>query len=146
MRLFRFIPAALLIAGALPCLGQTATPSQSTQFTEITPKVQLFQGQKHPVLLFQGQSRPCVVAVVPGAAVPSTAKQMKLCSQLKNQQPSANEGHVLGKSAACYSIRDYQFGVPKGSEAPKLKSYSTCVPAARFEAKDVVELPEVPQK
>jgi len=136
MRLFRFIPAALLIAGALPCLGQTATPSQSTQFTEITPKVQLFQGQ----------SRPCVVAVVPGAAVPSTAKQMKLCSQLKNQQPSANEGHILGKSAACYSIRDYQFGVPKGSEAPKLKSYSTCVPAARFEAKDVVELPEVPQK
>lgn len=41
------------------------------------------------------------------------------------------------KNSACYAIRDYQFGIPKDSEVPKLKHYSTCVPAARFEARNV---------
>jgi len=125
MSLFRFLPAALLVVGVLPCAAQTAPPLSSG------------------VVGMEGS--PCIAALGPKfpgrAAVPK-----KPCVESKKSKASAMKPFMAEKNSACYAIRDYEFAIPKDSEVPKLKHYSTCVPAARFEAKDVVEFPEVPQK
>jgi hypothetical protein len=124
MALFHFIPAALLIVGVLPCGAQSPPlQNQSTRATKATPEV---------------QSSPCFMAIAPGSAAPSPALKEKLCSKLKEQEKMAIQRFMVEKNSACYSIRDYRFAVPKDSEVPKLKSYSTCVPAARFEARNAV--------
>jgi hypothetical protein len=127
MRLFRII-LPLLLAAALPCAAQSLPPKLSSQSTMTTP-----EANSPP-----GQGLPCVLAIAPGAAVPSKAMQMKLCSRSTKQMPSAIKVLIPGKDSACYSIRDYRFEAPKDSQVPKLKSYSTCVPAARFEARNVI--------
>lgn len=87
--------------------------------------------------LLPGQGLPCILATAPGA-VPSPPTRMKLCSWSNNQKQSAIKVLIPGKNSACYAIRDYEFETPKGLGFPILKSYSTCVPATRFEAKNVV--------
>lgn len=78
---------------------------------------------------------PCVAqSPTPKHPADSSPAKTQSLPQLKLQKPA-----VIEKSSACYSIRDYRFDVPKDSRVPKLKSYTTCVPAARFEARNVIE-------
>ncbi|MGH9586185.1 MAG: hypothetical protein ACRD3F_04495 [Acidobacteriaceae bacterium] len=127
MSLFRFIPAAFLVVGVLPCGAQTLSQNHSSQSTKVAPKVQMFQGQVSP----------CILEIAPGSATPSSALKQKLCAKAKEQEQTAFKKYMAEKNSACYSIRDYDFETPKGTKFPMLKSYTTCVPAARFEAKNV---------
>lgn len=126
MSFFRFLPAALLLLGVLPCGAQTLPPKQFSQSTKITPKVQSLP------------MSPCLLAIAPGSAAPSPALKEKLCAKVKVLGQQSMKKFMAEKNSACYSIRDYDFETPKGAKFPMLKSYTTCVPAARFEAKNVV--------
>jgi hypothetical protein len=85
---------------------------------------------------------PLLVSVVlPCVAQSPTPKQPAESAPAKTQSSpllKLQNLTVIEKSSACYSIREYRFAVPKDSRVPKLKSYSTCVPAARFEARNVI--------
>jgi hypothetical protein len=83
-----------------------------------------------------------VAGVLPCVAQSPTPKHPAESAPAKTQsspQLKLQKQVVVEKSSACYSIRDYRFAVPKDSRVPKLKSYSTCLPAARFEARNVIE-------
>jgi len=123
MTLFRWFPAALLLAGVLPCGAQSLPP--------------------HP-----SASVPLAAGVVgmEGSGCNAIGKaQSQLCSQ-ESGGTKLPKVFVLAPNSTCYSIREYRFAVAKGSGVPKLKSYSTCLPAARFEARNVVSQPRYPQK
>jgi len=78
---------------------------------------------------------PCVAqSPTPKHPAESAPAKTQSSPQLKMQKLTEIE-----KNSSCYSIRDYRLAVPKDSRVPKLKSYSTCVPAARFEARNVME-------
>jgi hypothetical protein len=85
-----------------------------------------------------------VAGIMPCVAQSPTSKHPAESAPAKTQNsPQLNEQKKLAIKVSvgdsmCYSIRDYRFAVPKDSRIPKLKSYSTCVPAARFEARNVI--------
>jgi hypothetical protein len=84
-----------------------------------------------------------VAGVLPCVAQSPTPKKPTESAPSKTQSsPLSNEqkqmAKIYVKDSMCYSIRDYRFAVPKDSRIPKLKSYSTCQPAARFEARNVM--------
>lgn len=80
---------------------------------------------------------PCVAqSPTPKQPAESAPPKAQSSPLLKLQKPP-----VIGNDSACYSIRDYRFAVPKDSQVPRLKSYSTCEPAAQFEARNVVASP-----
>lgn len=84
-----------------------------------------------------------VTGILPCAAQSPTPKHSAESGPSKTQSsPQSNEQKqpgikVLVGDSMCYSIRDYRFTIPKDSRVPKLKSYSTCQPAARFEARNL---------
>ena len=83
-----------------------------------------------------------VAGILPCVAQSPTPKQPAESAPAKTQSSpllKLQKLTVIGRDSACYSIRDYRFSVPKDSQVPKLKSYSTCVPTARFEARNVIE-------
>jgi hypothetical protein len=117
MALFRLLSVLFLIGGVLPCAAQSLPSHPSTS-------VPLAAG----------------VAGMEGSGCNAVGNaQSQLCSQAKSGGTKLPKVFVLPPNSTCYSIREYRFAVPKHSEVPKLKSYSTCVPAARFEARNVVE-------
>lgn len=121
MSLFRFLPAALLVIGVLPCGAQSLPPQSSAPLS----------------LGIAGmEGSPCIAALEPKAPG-QTALPKKPCVEANKGRASVMKQFMTEKNSACYAIRDYQFGIPKDSEVPKLKHYSTCVPAARFEARNV---------
>ena len=85
-----------------------------------------------------------VAGALPCVAQSPTPKQLAESAPSKTQSSSqSNEQkqptiQLSAGDSICYSIRDYRFAVPKDSQIPKLKSYSTCQPAARFEARNVM--------
>jgi len=81
---------------------------------------------------------PCVAqSPTPKYPAESAPAETQSSPQLNGQkQPTIK---LFVGDSMCYSIREYRFAVPKDSRVPKLKSYSTCVPAARFEARNVIE-------
>jgi len=102
MSLFRFLPAALLVVGVLPCAAQTAPPLSSG------------------VVGMEGS--PCIAALGPKfpgrAAVPK-----KPCVESKKSKASAMKPFMAEKNSACYAIRDYEFANSEGlrsSEAEAL--------------------------
>jgi hypothetical protein len=81
---------------------------------------------------------PCVAqSPTPKPPVESAPSKAQNSPQSNEQKQPAIKLSV--GDSMCYSIRDYRFAVPKDSQIPKLTSYSTCVPAARFEARDVTK-------
>jgi hypothetical protein len=91
--------------------------------------------------LFRVDMPLLVAGILPCVAQSPTPKQPAESAPAKTQSSpllKMQKQVVIGKDSTCYSIRDYRFAVPKDSRVPKLKSYSTCVPAARFEARNVI--------
>lgn len=121
MLLFRFLPAALLVVCVLPCGAQTLPRQPSMQSVPLAAGIAGMEGS--PCIPIGGLKSPDH-AVVPKQPCVQAGK-------------NAAKVFVMDRNSTCYAIRDYQFGIPKVSEIPKLKNYSTCVPAARFEARNV---------
>lgn len=125
MTLFRWFPAALLIAGVLPC-GAQSLPAQ--------PPANSASSAKAPFVI---QSSPCVMVGGPKSPHEAAILKKKLCAESQKKLSSALANYLVEKSSVCYAIRDYRFAVPKDSGVPMLKSHSTCSPADRFEAREI---------
>lgn len=131
MKLFRVV-VPLILAGVLPCAAQSLLAQQSTNSAPST---------KAPFII---QSSPCIMVGGPKSPDQAAILKKKLCAESKRELPSALANGRVEMNSACYAIRDYRFAVPKDSGVPKLKSYSTCVSAARFETRNATEPAQKP--
>lgn len=113
MPLSRLVLLSLLVAGTLPCVAQSAPATQP-----LTPAMQFAAPQGFP-------------SITMSAALPPQA-----------QIPVWRSESSPPTSGLCYSIRDYEFAVPPGSDVPILKGYSTCESASRFHISEVTVSPQ----
>lgn len=123
MMLFRFLPTVFFLAAVLPCAAQSKLP---TKPLKPVPQIKM---PSH------GQISACVLKLPDGMQLKGLS--LKPCSEAQKDIAHAKNFYVLDKNSQCYAIRDYRFESSKGAGFPKLKSYSTCVSAARFEARNV---------